>query len=266
MSSEVVKLALFGAAGRMGRTVVRLAAAESDLSIVGAIDAAGSEGEGQDVGQLAGAGNAGVQISPDLASGLLGADVVIDFSVATAVPALLRAAERVGTAVVSGTTRLDDDCLRLLDRVSATIPVLWAPNMSVGVYVLTRLVRDAVRMLGPEYDVEITETHHGAKVDAPSGTATQLLAAAQQERATLEPVFGRHGETGARPASQIGVHALRGGAVIGDHSVHLLGARERIEITHRAITRDLFAAGALRAARFIKGMPAGRYGMGDVIG
>ncbi len=258
-----MKLAVFGATGRMGLTVVRLAA-EQAIQLVGAIDAANSPHLGRDVGELAGTGTLGVAVGADVASGLLGADVVIDFSTAGAFDALLRAAAHAGVAVVSGTTRLASSSVALIDRSAAKIPVLWAPNMSVGVHVLAEAVRRAVQVLG-DYDVELVEAHHNQKTDAPSGTATMLIEAAQRGRASLVPVHGREGDVGVRKPDELGVHAIRGGGIVGDHTVHLIGQFDRIEFTHRALSRELFAAGALRAARWLLGKSAGRYELAQVI-
>jgi len=172
---------------------------------------------------------------------------------------------RARIAVVSGTTRLDATCERLLEETARVVPVLWAPNTSVGVQVLAELAAEAVRRLGPSFDVEIVETHHRGKIDAPSGTATRLADAVRAARADLLDVHGREGNVGPREADELGVFAVRGGDVIGDHTVHLLGPGERIELTHRATSRDLFARGALQAARFLKGKPPGRYTMSDVV-
>jgi 4-hydroxy-tetrahydrodipicolinate reductase len=260
-----MKITIHGASGRMGKAVARLAAAEG-ASVVGAIASRTSKLLGRDVGEIAGAGNLGVVISGDTAAGLLGADVVIDFSVAAALPALLQLAMRSRVAVVSGTTRLDATCERLLEETARVVPVLWAPNTSVGVQVLAELAAEAVRRLGPSFDVEIVETHHRGKIDAPSGTATRLADAVRAARADLLDVHGREGNVGPRENDELGVFAVRGGDVIGDHTVHLLGPGERIELTHRATSRDLFARGALQAARFVIGKPPGRYTMSDVVG
>jgi 4-hydroxy-tetrahydrodipicolinate reductase len=259
-----MKITIHGASGRMGKAVARLAAAEG-ASIVGAIASRTSKSLGRDIGEVAGAGHLGVVISGDTAAGLLGADVVIDFSVAAALPALLQLAMRARVAVVSGTTRLDATCERLLEETARVVPVLWAPNTSVGVQVLAELAAEAVRRLGPSFDVEIVETHHRGKIDAPSGTATRLADAVRAARADLLDVHGREGNVGPREGDELGVFAVRGGDVIGDHTVHLLGPGERIELTHRATSRDLFARGALQAARFVKGKPPGRYTMSDVV-
>ncbi len=259
-----IKVTLYGAGGRMGQTLTRLAAEADDLQVVGAVDHHGSALLGRDVGDLAGVGHLGVEVSADLSSALLGADVVIDFSIATAFDAVARAAMAAGVALVSGTTRLGPESQALLERAAEKIPVLWAPNMSVGVHLIGRLLEQAVTALG-DYDIEIVEAHHNQKADAPSGTAMFLLEAAQRARAGTAPVFGREGQVGARAATEIGVHALRGGGVIGDHTVHLIGKFDRIAITHQAISRDLFAAGALSAARFVAGRAPGRYALADTL-
>ncbi len=259
-----VRIAVHGAAGRMGQSIIRLAASEG-ASLVGAIVPPHSSVLGRDAGEVAGAGVAGVELTADTASGLLGADVVIDFSTAAALPHLLQLAARARVAVVSGTTRLDATCERLLDEAAKVVPVLWAPNTSVGVQVLAELVTRAAQQLGLDFDVEIVETHHRAKIDSPSGTAERLRHAVTEARTDLRAVHGREGNVGPRSAGEIGVLAVRGGDVIGDHTVHFLGPGERIELTHRATSRDLFARGALRAARFVQGSPPGRYAMADVI-
>ena len=260
-----LRVAIHGAGGRMGQSVTRVAVAEG-LQVVGAVVSRGSPLIGRDAGEVAGAGNVGVALSDDTAAGLLGADVVIDFSRADAVPRLLQLAARARVAVVSGTTRLDAHAERLLDEAAKEIPVLWSPNTSLGVHVLAQLAAQAARLLGPDFDVEIVEAHHRAKVDAPSGTAVRLVEAVRSARAGLRDVHGREGNVGPRPTDEIGVHAVRGGDVIGDHTVHLLGPGERLELTHRATSRELFARGAVRAAVALRGSPPGRYSMADVIG
>jgi len=250
----------------MGRAVTRLAALAGDVSIVGALDAAGGSSLGRDVGEVAGIGPVGVAIGDDIGAGLLGADVVIEFSAPRALPALARAARKAQVALVSCTTGLDPEAQRALDEAAAQIPVLWAPNMSIGVHVLKRLVAQAVAALGAGWDVEIVETHHRGKVDAPSGTALDLANAVREVRAQSRLVHGRQGRVGPRAADEIGIHAVRGGGVVGDHSVHLLTELERIEISHRAMDRDVFAAGALRAALFLAGKAPRRYSMADVVG
>jgi 4-hydroxy-tetrahydrodipicolinate reductase len=260
-----VKIAIHGAGGRMGQAVARLAA-DAGATVVGAIESRKAPTLGRDVGEVAGVGTLGVAVAAELGAGLLGAEVVIDFSTAAALPALAQLAMRQKVALVSGTTGLDGTCERVLEEAARSIPVLWAPNMSLGVHVLSLLAAQAVRQLGPGWDVEIVETHHRNKIDAPSGTARRLLAAVQGARQSLVPVYGREGMPGARHADEVGVLAVRGGDVIGDHTVHLLGPGERIELGHYATSRDLFARGALSAARFLVGKPPGRYSIADVVG
>ncbi len=260
----MTKLALHGATGRMGLAVARLAK-DAGFEIVGAVCAASDPGVGRDIGELSGQGTLGVETTPDAASGILGADVVIDFSVASAVHALASLAARQKVALVSGTTNLDDAARSALERASATIPVLWAANMSLGVQVLAELLEQAIRRLGPEFDVEIVEVHHKRKVDAPSGTARRLADAAKAARSNLTEARGRDGNVGPRKETELGVFGVRGGDVIGDHTIHLLGPGERLELTHRATSRELFAHGALRAAGFLSGKAPGRYTIADVL-
>jgi len=257
-----MRLALVGASGRMGRAIARLAHG-SGLEIVCAV---GVTDVGRDLGDLAGVGPIGTPVVDGLAAlEHARADVVVDFSAPAVTLALAPAAVAAKCAIVSGTTGLTAEGRGALARAAEHVPVLWEPNMSLGVHVLSQLVAQAVTALA-DWDIEIVETHHRAKVDAPSGTALRLAEAAQRARATrTHLVHGRQGQPGARAADEIGMHALRGGDVIGDHTVHLFGGGERIELTHRATSRDVFAHGALRAARWIAGKPPRSYSLGDVL-
>ena len=256
-----MRLAVVGASGRMGRAVVALATA-SGMEIVCAI---GTTDVGRDAGELAGIGPIGTCVVDGLeAVEHARADVVIDFSAPSATLALAAIAPAAGTAIVSGTTGLGEDARSALDRASKRVAVLWEPNMSAGVHVLQRLVAQAVAAL-PDWDVEIVDTHHRAKLDAPSGTALRLFEAVQGVRPAARMVHGRQGKPGPRGSDEIGMHALRGGDVIGDHVVHLVGGSERIELAHRATSRNVFAHGALRAARWIAGRPPGPYALDDVL-
>jgi 4-hydroxy-tetrahydrodipicolinate reductase len=261
-----MKLAVSGATGRMGRSVIRLAHQAGDVQLVGGICAADDPNSGRDLGELAGVGNLGVAAGPDIGGAILGAEVIIDFSIQSALVPLLAAAERAGVAIVSGTTNVTGADRAAFERVARKVPVLWAPNMSRGVQVLAELIEHAVKRLGLEYDVELVEVHHRRKVDAPSGTAKRLARAAQAARPELSDLTGREGNVGPRKADEMAVLAIRGGDVIGDHTVHLLGEHERIELTHRAIDRDLFASGALSAARALKNKAPGLYQLSDVLG
>jgi 4-hydroxy-tetrahydrodipicolinate reductase len=256
-----MRLAVVGASGRMGRAVVRLARAD-EHEIVCAI---GASDVGRDAGELAGIGAIGTCVVDGLAAiEHARADVVVDFSAPAATRALAPIAAAAGTAIVSGTTGLDESAREALDRASTQVPVLWEPNMSIGIHVLTGLVAAAAAALD-DWDVEIVEMHHRAKIDAPSGTALRLAEAIQRVRSSARLVHGRQGARVARSPEEIGVHALRGGDVVGDHVVHLAGGGERLELVHRATSRDVFAHGAVRAARWIAGRPPGRHTLGDVL-
>ena len=261
-----MKLALHGASGRMGLSITRLAQSRPGLEIVGAACSSSDKLLGRDLGELAGLGALGVVTSADVSSSLLGAEVVIDFSTASAVAQLALLAARQGVAIVTGTTNLDAAAKRALDKASEVVPVLAAGNMSLGIQVLAEAVELAVRRLGLGYDVEIVELHHRKKIDAPSGTASRLAEAVKKVRPNVRELRGRDGEVGARTDEEMAVFGVRGGDVIGDHTVYLLGDGERIELTHRASNRDLFAHGALRAAEFLAGKKPGRYVIADVLG
>jgi 4-hydroxy-tetrahydrodipicolinate reductase len=261
-----MKIALHGASGRMGRAITALAHAAGDVQIVGAAAAPSDPNQGRDLGELAGVGSLGVTVTADVASSLLGAEAVIDFSTAAAVKPLVALAVRGNVAIVSGTTNIDSDTRGALERAAATVPVLWAPNMSLGVQVLAELVEQAVKRLGPGFDPEIVEIHHRRKIDSPSGTAKRLADAVRKVRPGSVELHGRDGDVGARTDKEIAVYGVRGGDVIGDHTVFLLGSGERIELTHRASSRDLFAHGALRAARYLVGKKPGTYTIADVLG
>ena len=257
-----MRLALVGASGRMGRAIARLAQGGA-IEIVCAV---GVTDVGRDVGDLAGVGPIGTTVVDGLAAiEHARADVVVDFSAPAVTLALAPIAVGAKSAIVSGTTGLTPEGRSALARAAERVPVLWEPNMSLGVHLLSQLVAQAVAALA-DWDIEVVETHHRAKVDAPSGTALRLAEAAQRARAArTRLVHGRQGQPGARGADEIGMHALRGGDVIGDHTVHLFGGGERIELTHRATSRDVFAHGALRAARWIAGKPPRTYTLGDVL-
>jgi 4-hydroxy-tetrahydrodipicolinate reductase len=277
---STLKLAIVGANGKMGRAVVRLA---HDLEGAEIVCAIGNADMGVDAGELAGVRRIGVAVTSHLAAlASCGADVVIDFSSPVLSASLAQHAAHAKIAIVSGTTGLDDAATAAFDHASESVAVLWEPNMSVGVHVLGDLVRRAITALGPAFDIEIVEAHHDQKLDAPSGTALRLAKVAQAARADVTRlVHGRESraqsgsiapanapQTGpmARQSGEIGMHSMRGGDVVGDHTVHLLGDGERLELTHRATSRDVFAHGALRAARWIAARPAGRYALVDVLG
>jgi 4-hydroxy-tetrahydrodipicolinate reductase len=265
----MITVALAGASGRMGRQVLEQLLAAPDLRIVGALESPRNPELGTDVGALIGRPT-GVRLTDDVRKALEKAQVVVDFSAPDATSSVLRAAAEKGVACVVGTTGQRDDGRAAIEEASSKVPVVAAPNMSVGVQVLGQLLREAIALLGADFDVEIIEAHHRYKADAPSGTALRLLeiAAAAQDAANVESLtkHGRKGHHAQRVKGEIGVHAVRGGDIVGDHTIVLAGEGERIELTHRATSRAVFAAGALRAARWVVGKEPGRYSMGQVLG
>jgi 4-hydroxy-tetrahydrodipicolinate reductase len=268
MASRDIALVVCGAAGRMGRRIIALASEDDRFRIAGAVEAADSPAAGTDAGETAGIGRLGVAIGTDLAGAIEKDAIIVDFTTPDASIEHLRTAAKSGTAIVVGSTGFNAEQRAEIERLSASMPALVAPNMSLGVNVLLSLVEDAVKRLGPGFDCEIFEVHHKAKKDSPSGTALALAEAAAAA-ANLDPrksvVASREGMVGARPRDEIGVFGLRGGDAVGDHTVMLIGAGERIELVHRASSRDCLATGALRAAAWLGGRPNGLYSMRDVV-
>jgi 4-hydroxy-tetrahydrodipicolinate reductase len=264
----VIPVAIAGANGRMGRLLVEHCLQADDVKLVGALEHAGSPELGSDAGALVGR-PCGVRIVSDVGQAVGAARVVIDFSTASATAGVVRAAAERGVACVVGTTGLAQEAREALEEASRKVPLLAAPNMSLGVQVLGHLLREALKLLGESYDVEVLEAHHRDKRDAPSGTALRLVELAANARG-LDPEgdvrHGRVGPAARRTRREIGLHAVRGGDIVGDHTVILAGDGERVELVHRATSRSVFAAGALRAARWLVGRPPGRYTMADVVG
>jgi len=261
-----LKIAMIGAAGRMGRRIV--AGLDREMKLCGAIEYAECPDLGKDAGVLAGVGPLNVALTSDLEAGLQNAQVAIDFSTAEAAGDHARACAGKGTPLVVGITGLGQEAETALRAAAEVIPVVWASNTSVGMNLLFRLVRQAVAAMGEDCDIEIVEAHHRLKKDAPSGSALSLARAAAEARKTeLErwATYGRQGLVGERPRGEIGIHAVRGGDIVGDHTVILAHAGERLELTHRAHSRDTFARGALRAARFASEAAPGLYSMEDVL-
>lgn len=263
------RIAVHGAAGRMGREVVAAVRAHDEATLVAAVDQAGADVIGKDAGLLSGGGTTGVEVTADLASAAAKADVVIDFSLASATPAVADACKRHEVPTVVGTTGFDEQGEAALETLASAVPVVVAPNFSQGVTLLFHLAARAAELLGPGFDAEIVEMHHRRKVDAPSGTAARLGDVVARAKG-LEPadsvVHGRSGHVGARPDAQVGVMALRGGDVVGEHTLVLAGEGERVELGHRAGDRGIFARGAVRAALWAVRQRPGRYDMADVMG
>jgi len=265
----MLNVALLGATGRMGRTLVPLIASDPDLRLSGALAAAGDAAIGHDAGVLAGTAPLAVAITDDPDRALDGASVAIDFTLPAPSLQHARRCRARSLPLVIGTTGHDEAARAELGRLAESIPIVLAPNMSLGVNLLFKLAELAARALDARYDVEIVEAHHRNKVDAPSGTALGLgRAVAQGRGTTLESagVYARHGATGPRPDGAIGFSVVRGGEIVGDHRVIFAGPGEQIELAHHAQDRSGFARGALVAARWVTGRPPGLYSMLDVLG
>jgi 4-hydroxy-tetrahydrodipicolinate reductase len=258
--SAPLKLAIAGAGGRMGHALIEAAASDAQLSVAVALEASGSPA----LGTAAGA----TTVISDLAA-LASAECLVDFTRPAGTLAHLEACLGSGTSMVIGTTGFSEAERARIRDAATRIPIVMAANFAVGVNALYTLAETAARILGPEFDVEIIEAHHRHKVDAPSGTALALgerIARARGQDLAKVAVHGRHGETGERPATAIGFHAIRGGDIVGEHTVLFAGAGERIEVTVRSSSRLTYASGALRAAKWLRGRGPGLYGMQDVLG
>ena len=263
-----MKICMAGACGRMGRRILEMAAGMADVSIGGAFDMPSNAGMTLTVGMESGAPQ-DIVVGGDAASEIAKSDVLIDFTLAEVCLANVRTAAEQGKAAVVGTTGLSAEQTEALRALSAEAPIVYAPNMSVGVNLLFKLTREVAGILGPDYNVEVVEMHHNQKKDSPSGTAKRLAECAAEALGldyATQTAHGREGLVGARPQAEIGMHAVRGGDVVGEHTVSFFGPGERIELTHKAHSRDNFARGALVAARFTMSAAPGLYDMQDVLG
>ena len=257
-----MKITIAGAAGRMGQMLIREIARTDGASLAAALEGSGSNALGTEAA-------IGVKIVSDAAAAIGAGDVVIDFTVPAATVAHAKVAVEKGVAMVIGTTGLNPEQTAQVHECARKVPILWAANMSLGVNVLLALVEKTASMLDPAYDIEVLEMHHRHKIDAPSGTALALgRAAAAGRKVKLEDVWrkSRDGHTGARPTGEIGFATLRGGEEVGVHTVMFAAAGERLELSHRAFSRETYASGAVRGALWLKGRKPGLYGMKDVLG
>ena len=251
-----LRVAIAGAGGRMGRALLAAARSTDGVSLAAALDQAPGSVDG-------------IGIVTDVAEALARADALIDFTRPAGTLAHVEACRAARCAIVIGTTGLEAAEVERIRAAAREIPIVMAPNMSIGVNVTLKLVELAARSLGPEYDIDVFEMHHRLKVDAPSGTALKLGEVAAAARGTSlgkDAVYARHGVTGERKPGTIGFSVARGGEIVGDHTVFFAGPGERIEITHRAASRDTYAQGALAAARFAVAQAPGLYDMQDVLG
>lgn len=246
MQTPPLRLLVTGKSGRMGQAVIACASRDPEVTVSATHDA-------------------GEPLAPTMEA----ADAIIDFTTQSFTPSVLEAALAANVPLVIGTTGHSEEFRAILRQAATRLPIVYAPNFSVGVNTLFWLTRQAVRVLGPSFDLEVVEMHHRHKIDAPSGTARRLVEILCEETAVSyadDTRHGRFGDVGARTAREIGVHALRGGDVVGDHTVVFAADGERVELTHKASSRDTFASGAIRAAKWLATQPAGMYDMQDVLG
>lgn len=263
-----LRVAIAGSTGRMGRMLVEAALDDDDFELAGALELDGNPAIGRDAGEFLGR-STGVAISSSLDEVLAKSDFLIDFTRPEGTLAHLEACVRNRVGAVIGTTGFDDAGRAAIEAAADSVPIVFAPNMSVGVNATFKLLELAARILSTGYDIEVIEAHHRHKIDAPSGTALRMgevIAQALGRRLDEVGVFERHGVTGERDPSSIGFATIRGGDIVGDHTVLFAGIGERIEITHKAASRVTYAHGALRACRFLSGRDRGLFDMQDVLG
>lgn len=265
----MIKVTVCGAAGRMGSRIIALSKDYSDIKIVGAVEAKNNSKLGLDAGVVAGIEELGVKIVDDIEKIINITDVVVNFTSPEATLEHLEIVKKYKKSIVIGTTGFSNDQLALIQQSSKEIPIVLSPNMSIGVNLLFKILKDVAKVLGDNYDVEIIEAHHRMKKDAPSGTAIKMakvIAEALGRNFDEVVVYARKGMIGERTTKEIGIQTIRAGDIVGEHTVIFGGLGERIEITHKASSRDTFARGALRAAIWLYGKSAGLYDMGDVLG
>jgi 4-hydroxy-tetrahydrodipicolinate reductase len=256
-----LRVAVAGAGGKMGQTLIEAVQADRQLQLAAAIDLKGSPAVGRTLG--------GLKIGSDVTRAVESCDVLIDFTRPEGTIGHLQACVPLGRPIVIGTTGFSEPLRKAVLQAGRKIPIAMSPNFAVGVIVVFKLAEVAAGILGDDYDVEIIEAHHRQKVDAPSGTALklgQIISSIMKQNLAAVSVHGRHGDTGARPEKQIGFHSIRGGDIVGEHTVIFAGTGERVEITVRSQSRTTYALGALRAAKYLRGKRPGLYDMNDVLG
>lgn len=265
----MIKIAVAGAAGRMGSRITALSKEYAGLQLVGAFEKKGHKDIGRDIGAVVGIGETGVILVDSLESIIENVDMIIDFTTVSSTKENLRLASKKGKAMVIGTTGFSKDDLKEVSELAKKIPCVMASNMSMGVNLLLKVLQDVAKVLDDDYDIEIIEAHHRLKKDAPSGTAlkmAQVIADAINRNLDEVAVYARKGLIGERTKKEIGIQTIRAGDIVGEHTVIFGGLGERIEITHKASSRDTFARGALKAVLWLSGRPPGLYDMQDVLG
>jgi len=267
--NEMINVVVSGACGRMGKLLLRAVVEEEGMMVAGAVERTGHPSLGKDAGEVIGSDNkSGIIIADNPEEVMNKGDILVEFNVPGPTMSHLPVAAEKGNAVIIGTTGFSSEDKKEIERFSSKIPVLFSPNMSVGVNALFRTAGEVARLLGSDYDVEIIETHHRLKKDAPSGTAIRLgeiIADARGEKLGDVAVYGRKGMTGEKKPGTIGIHAVRGGTVSGEHTVIFAGDSERLELVHRAESREVFVRGVIKAIRFMSDASPGLYDMQDVL-
>ena len=267
--STMIRIAITGAAGRMGRTLVQALGSIDTLTLGAAFERPGLSLLGADAGELAGVGRLDVPVTESIREALDSFDTLVDFSVPAATLNALAICRDAGKSLVIGTTGFDASGREAIEMAARDIPIVMAPNYSIGVNLCFKLIELAATVLGDDVDIEVIEAHHRGKIDAPSGTALkmgEILASALGRDLADAAIYGRQGITGPRERKTIGFETLRAGDIVGEHTVMFAGAGERVEITHRAASRMNFASGAMRAAQWLAGREHGLYDMQDVLG
>ncbi len=265
----MVRIAVAGAMGRMGNRIIALSREFESIKLTGAFERKGHKDVGKDIGALAGIGEICAPLQDGIEKVLDQSDIIIDFTQTSSTLGHLRAASSKGKAMVIGTTGFTKEEMESIKEMCKEIPVVLAPNMSIGVNLLLKVLKDVAKVLGDDYDIEIIEAHHRMKKDAPSGTAmkmAQVIADAINRNLDEVAVYARKGMIGERTKKEIGIQTVRAGDIVGEHTVLFGGLGERIEIAHKASSRDTFARGALKAALWVYGKNAGLYDMQDVLG
>lgn len=262
----MIRVLINGCSGRMGITNTKVFSNDNEIKIIGGVVERGNASVGKDIGEIAGIGKIGISISDNILDYIEMSDVVVDFSVPEATKNLIDVAVEYGKKLVIGTTGLDTLIMEKIKKASEKIAIVQSPNFSVGVNLMINLVKRCAMILGEDFDVEIVEIHHNKKKDSPSGTALKILEAVKEVRREYKTIYGREGILGERPKEEIGVFAIRGGDVVGEHNVMFLGYGERLEIVHKASSRETFSRGALRATKFVHTKEKGLYSMSDVLG
>lgn len=265
---NLIRFAIAGASGRMGRTLIETVLADPQARLASALDVDSCPALGRDAGEFLGLAT-GIKISADVDAALAAADCLIDFTRPEGTLRHLEACQRQRCSLVIGTTGFDAAGKAAITKAAESLPIVFAPNMAVGVNAVFKLLEVAAQILNEGYDIEVIEAHHRHKVDAPSGTALRMgeVVAAALGRSLEEcAVYGREGHTGERPVTQIGFSTIRGGDIVGDHTVLFAGTGERIEITHKSASRESYAKGAVRAGKFMHGKASGLFDMQDVLG